>query len=389
MDIRYFHDEKCKDLLPLTYLKEPQELRCGILTLAEKTQYALKDSKLGKNRIVFVNSRLLINEDVKKELKNKAHSFVLVNNGVIVLAVLKNDGNISHEQIEELCAEKITVKSCLIEYPWDLIYKNGDEIANDLRISHVRVGFKPLPALPAGRQAARHGAPAKRHGNISFINPKNIFTSKTAKIYPGVVIDAEAGPVVVDAGATIMANSVITGPVYIGKGTVIKALSKIYGSTSIGPMCKIGGEVESTIFQGYSNKQHEGFIGHSFIGEWVNLGAGTNNSDLKNNYTNVKIIVNGKEINTGKLFMGAIIGDHTKTGINTMINTGTVIGISCNLFMSGYLPRHIPSFSWGGSGGLKEYTIEKAVETAKAAMKRRDLEMNKEYESKFRRKALI
>lgn len=369
MDIKYFCDERCKALLPLTCLKEPQELRCGILTLAEKVLYALKDSKLGKDCVVFVNSRLLIGGDIKKELKNKAHSFVLVNDGAMVLAVVKKAGRILPEQIEELCAEKITVRSCLIEYPWDLVHKNGDEIAKDIKIPSLRAGLKPVTKQPKG---------------VHLLNSKNIFIGKNTRIYPGVVIDAEKGPVVIDDGAVIMANSVITGPVYIGKGTVIKALSKICGGTSIGPMCKVGGEIEETVFQGYSNKQHEGFIGHSYIGEWVNLGAGTNNSDLKNNYTNVKMKVSGKELDTGKMFMGAVIGDHTKTGINTMINTGTVLGISCNIFGAGYIPKYIPSFSWGGPEGMQEYNIEKAVEAAKAAMKRRDIEMSKEYESKFR-----
>ena len=370
MEIRYFHDEKCGGLLPLTLLREPQEMRCGILTLAEKNLSALKSSGIAGEHTVFINSRLLMNEEIKKELKKKARSFVMVHDGRVVLAVVEKAGNISPEQLEDLCAEKITVKPCLIEYPWDLICKNGEEISNDLRLPSVRAGFKT--------------APNKNRGNISFVNQKNIFISKTAKIHPGVVIDAGGGPVVIDDGAVIMANSVIIGPAYIGKGTVIKALSKIYGGTSIGPMCKVGGEVEATIFQGYSNKQHEGFIGHSLIGEWVNLGAGTNNSDLKNDYTNVKMKINGKETDTGKMFMGAVIGDHTKTGINTMINTGTVIGVSCNLFGAGYLPKYVPSFSWGGPGGLQEYRIDKAVETARAAMKRRNAEMSKEYEKLLR-----
>jgi UDP-N-acetylglucosamine diphosphorylase / glucose-1-phosphate thymidylyltransferase / UDP-N-acetylgalactosamine diphosphorylase / glucosamine-1-phosphate N-acetyltransferase / galactosamine-1-phosphate N-acetyltransferase len=355
MDIRYFHDEKSKDLLPLTCLNEPQELRCGMLTLDEKIRFALNKSKLSKDCVIFVNSRLLICDEIKKEIKNKAHSFVLVNGGTVVLAVIKGSGNVSAGQIEELCAEKITVKHCLIEYPWELIFKNAEEISADMTIPSVKAGFK--------------------------LKRKNIFIGKGAKIHTGVVLDAENGPVVIDDGAVIMANSVVYGPAYIGKGTIVKALSKIYGGTSIGPMCKAGGEIESSIFQGYANKQHEGFIGHSFVGEWVNLGAGTNNSDLKNNYTNIKMPVNGKDVDTGKMFMGAVIGDHTKTGINTMINTGTVIGISCNLFGAGYLPKHVPSFSWGGPDRLSQYRIDKAVEAARAAMKRRNVEMTREYES--------
>lgn len=354
MDIRYFHDEKTRGLLPLTLLKEPQELRCGMLTLDEKIRFALNKSKLSKDCVIFVNSRLLMCDEIKKEIKNKAHSFVLVNGGTVVIAVIKGSGKVSSEQIEDLCAEKIEVRHSLIDHPWDLIYKNADEISADIAISPVRSGFKS--------------------------KSKNIFIGKGAEIHEGVVLNARKGPVVIDDGAVIMANSVVYGPAYIGKGAVVKALGKIYGGTSIGPMCKVGGEIECSIFQGYSNKQHEGFIGHSFVGEWVNLGAGTNNSDLKNNYSNIKMKLGNKEVDTGKMFMGALIGDHTKAGINTMINTGTVIGVSCNLFGAGYLPKHVPSFSWGGPEGLKEYRIDKAVDTARTAMKRRNVQMTSEYE---------
>jgi UDP-N-acetylglucosamine diphosphorylase/glucosamine-1-phosphate N-acetyltransferase len=150
-------------------------------------------------------------------------------------------------------------------------------------------------------------------------------------------------------------------------------------------MCKVGGEVEGSIFQGYSNKQHDGFLGHSYICEWVNLGADTNNSDLKNNYGNVKVYVDGKIVDTGHQFVGLFMGDHSKAGINTMFNTGTVVGVSSNVFGAGFPPKFIPSFSWGGADKMIEYDIEKAVETAKAVMKRRDIKMTKEYETLLRK----
>ncbi len=356
MDIRYLHDDKVSGLFPLTLLKEPQQLRCGILTLHEKNTEMIKKIKALRGFVIFVNSRLLMDETVAKALKELKTSGVIMSGGApIIAAVKKADANaFSFDKADMFCEKKVRVQACLIEYAWDLIYKNAEEIKKDLKIKK----------FGAGR--------------------KNIFTGKNVKIKPGVVLDAEDGPIVIDDDVTILGNSVIMGPVYIGKGSTIKALAKIYGGTSIGPLCKIGGEVEATIFQGYANKQHEGFIGHSFIGEWVNLGADTNNSDLKNNYENVKVRLRDKTVDTGRMFVGLIMGDHSKTGINSMFNTGTVAGVSCNLFGSGYMPKYIPSFSWGGPFGLDKYDIEKALDTAKAAMKRRNVTMTKEYEASFR-----
>lgn len=290
-------NDKKKKLFPLACLRGIGDLRCGILTLKEKTGKDLSSSVI---------------------------------------------------------------------YPWDLVYLNRQEIVNDV----ARLKLKPC---------------TKKITGVSFVNPKKIYISKTAKIKPGVVLDAEEGPVVIDGGAVIMANSSIMGPAYIGKGSVVKAGARIYPGTSIGPMCKVGGEIEESIFQGYSNKQHDGFLGHSFICEWVNIGAGTSNSDLKNNYSNVKVWNDGEQVDTGKMFAGLFIGDHSKCGINTMFNTGTVVGVSCNLFGHGYMPKHIPSFSWGGPEKMTKFDIERAVKTARAVMKRRDVEMTEEYEKLFRK----
>ncbi|MEE8638565.1 MAG: hypothetical protein V3T21_05945 [Candidatus Margulisiibacteriota bacterium] len=176
---------------------------------------------------------------------------------------------------------------------------------------------------------------------------------------------------IIDKGVEIEANTVIDarhGPVYIGKGTIIRPLSHLKGPLSIGPMCRIGGEVGESIFHGYSNKQHYGFIGHSYVGEWVNLGAGTTNSDLKNNYSTVKVTIGGKQIDTGEKFVGCFIGDHAKTGIGTLITTGAVIGVAANVFGGGVTPKVVPSFSWG----LKEeYHIERAIQAAKIVVGRR------------------
>ena len=202
---------------------------------------------------------------------------------------------------------------------------------------------------------------------------ENVFLADSARIMPGVVIDAESGPVWIDDHVQIMPQAVLEGPLSIGKNSIIKVGAKIYENTTIGPVCKVGGEVEQSIFQSYSNKQHDGFLGHSYLGSWINLGADTNNSDLKNNYSSISVILNKQKIETGKRFLGTIIGDHSKTAINTMINTGSIIGVCCNIFGGDFPPKYIPSFSWGGSAGLQDYHFDKAIEVAQIVMERRNI----------------
>ncbi len=358
MEIFFFDDKNNSEIFKLVFLNEPQYLRCGILTLKEKVEHITKKFIKG-NLQIFVNSKLLINKEIISFLKKKKFPIVFSHSGKIAIAIFDKKESVSEiEKLNNFPNKTELKNNCFIEYPWDLIYKNPKEIENDLKILQSLKKYKTLR--------------------------KNVFVGKNVKIEQNVVMDSSSGPIIIDDDAIIMANSVIYGPAYIGKKTIIKALSKIYGGTTIGPFCKVGGEIEETIFQGYSNKQHEGFLGHSFVGEWVNIGAGTNNSDLKNNYSNVKMQIKEKNIDTGKLFMGAIIGDHTKIGINTMLNTGTFIGIGCNVLGGGYMPKYIPPFSWGVGENSKKYNLEKAVSTAKICMARRKLEMNKDYETLFR-----
>ena len=198
------------------------------------------------------------------------------------------------------------------------------------------------------------------------------------------VLDATNGPILIDRDAVVMPHTAIEGPTYIGPGSKIKMGTKIYEGTSIGPVCKIGGEVDNSIVLGYSNKQHDGFLGHAYIGEWINLGAGTSNSDLKNNYSSVKVYLHGEEIDTGHIFIGLMMGDHSKTAINTTLNTGTVVGVSANLFGEGFPPKYVPSFAWGGAKGLTEYKLDKAIATARKVMARRDKELTTSYERMLR-----
>jgi UDP-N-acetylglucosamine diphosphorylase/glucosamine-1-phosphate N-acetyltransferase len=190
-----------------------------------------------------------------------------------------------------------------------------------------------------------------------------------------VVLDAEEGPIHVDRDVVIEPNAVLQGPCYIGPRAVIRAGATLRPGTSIGPVCKVGGEVEGSIIHGYANKQHHGFLGHSYVGEWVNLGAGTVTSDLKNTYGTIRVSINGVGVESGQHFLGAIIGDHSKTGIGTILPTGGVIGVAANVFAGGPIPKFVPSFAWLTEAGLTGYRVEKAVHIARIVMGRRDEEL--------------
>ena len=204
-------------------------------------------------------------------------------------------------------------------------------------------------------------------------NPDQIFVGEGANI-KSCVLDAESGPIFIGDRVTMGPGAVVIGPAAILEGSVISIGSKIRGNTTVGPFCKIGGEINQVIFQGYSNKSHDGFLGSSVIGEWCNFGAGSNNSNLKNNYSAVKLwdYEAGKYLETGLQYCGLIMGDYSKCGINTMFNTGTVVGVCANIFGYGYMPKFIPSFSWGNNEGFVDYQIDKAVETIRTVMLRRN-----------------
>lgn len=217
-------------------------------------------------------------------------------------------------------------------------------------------------------------------GHVFALNVDRILIGRNLVCAPGIVLDASKGPIIIESDVHIMAHSFIQGPCHIGKGSIIKAGAQIYSGTVIGPMCKIGGEVEQSIFHGYANKQHQGFVGHSYCGEWVNLGAMTTTSDLKNTYGEIDVFLRGKKVQTGLRFLGALIGDHTKTAIGTCLSTGTVIGISSSIHDIGeFPPKDIPSFSWGtkksNEGTSHVYALDKALGIAEIVMKRREKTM--------------
>jgi len=207
------------------------------------------------------------------------------------------------------------------------------------------------------------------HSSSIFLNEGDIHISKTARVSAGVILDAFEGPIIIDDGALIDVGAIIKGNTYIGKNSIINPGAKLRGEISIGPSCKIGGEVECSIFHGFSNKQHDGYIGHAYIGEWVNLGANTNNSDLKNNYSTIKFDMGNTMIDTKETFIGSMVGDYAKTGISTMLNTGTYIGIGANIFGGDFQDKFIPSFSWGRDDIT---AIDKFLSTLEIVKNRRD-----------------
>ena len=257
--------------------------------------------------------------------------------------------------------ESRTVRTIDFYHLWELIDQNGGIITSDFD--------RPKRAGSIDSRAALLG--------------KEIVIGKGSRIDPYAVIDAREGPVIIGEKVRIKSNSVIEGPAYIGSETVIDG-AIIRGGTSIGKSCRIGGEVEASIILSYTNKHHEGFLGHSYLGSWINLGALTTNSDLKNNYHPVRIRYKGKEFETGLLKVGCFIGDHVKTGIGTLIPTGGIIGPCTNIFGGGMIDRYVPAFRWGRPGSYEEYEIEKLIDTARTVMARRGVSLTKGYERVIR-----
>ncbi len=370
-----------ENLYPFSILHPSYEFLCGCLKNYERWQLlspeipiAYESDKLRKSsflernkiknpaynkNVLFIDGNIIPNFSLIEEIK----FIISANHSKDISFRSKNNIVAEFKQFSDKESEKINVKIEVksIHYIWEIIDINGKQINYDLLLIKDRLQqLKNITNPFFG----------------SHLIGNEIYVGLDVEIMPGVVLDASNGAIIIDDGAKIMANSVIIGPAYIGKKSLIKAIAKIYENCSFGEFCKVGGEVEAVVFQGYSNKQHEGFLGHSFVGEWVNFGADTNNSDLKNTYSNIVMRLPGKRVPTDKMFIGLMAGDHTKTAINSQFTTGTTCGIHCNLFHSGFFPNQIPSFTWGGGEGSKTHNFEQAIETAKAMMKRRNKSLN-------------
>ncbi len=376
MNFILFDDKTWDNLLPLTFTRPVAEIRIGILTQKERWEkfldnsisYLTRDylqkkySVVLKEDNILINSSVVPNENLISEILNLESGQALIEKeniiafrGTLVDCDKINDANFIDSQ------KTIDVKSVFLKvnYPWDIFSLNGQVLQQDFKM------------LTQSQECGELSA------TVNAINKENIFISKKAKA-EFVTLNATEGPIYIDDDAEIMEGSMIRGPFSLGKHSVVKMGTKIYGATTLGPHCKVGGELNNVVFFGYSNKAHDGFLGNAVAGEWCNFGADTNNSNLKNNYEEVKIwnYVQERFIKTGLQFAGLIVGDHSKCGINTMLNTGTVIGVSANIFGSGFPRNFVPSFSWGGAHGFTTYTIKKAFETAEKVFARRAIEFS-------------
>ncbi|MFW5705450.1 MAG: GlmU family protein [Bacteroidota bacterium] len=374
MNYVLFDDYSRNHLLPLTFTRPVADLRVGITTIREKWERILRatTSTLTEDYLsqkypikeargtILINASILPNRELVRKIKHLRENESLVNEETIIaqrinIADLEFSLEPDNEKFNQIRLKEPCIK---IGFPWDIFSKNGEVLISD---------FASL---------TRREKSQRPNSSNTVIGKGKIFIHKTATVN-GAVLNAESGPIYIGPDAEVMEGAMIRGPFALCEGSTVKMGAKIYGPTTIGPHCKVGGELNNVVFQGYANKAHEGFLGQSVIGEWCNIGADTNSSNLKNTYEEVKLwnYPSQKFMRTGLQFCGLIMGDHSKCGINTMFNTGTVVGVSANIYGSGFQRNFINSFAWGGTSGFSVYNLNKAIDVARAVYKRRNLEL--------------
>jgi UDP-N-acetylglucosamine diphosphorylase/glucosamine-1-phosphate N-acetyltransferase len=405
-----FEDDKYDQFFPLTYNRPVCELLCGITKIREKISSLFPDAEA----ILLCRDYLV--KVLEDKTKHKVNQFnvkdddevLLINGRVIPIVDFGKKVNFSTEEKfffhgddllgwsgrgedftknknmfqnmyekDQIKSQKIKrniskIDDQLIDYLWDLVLRNGSEIEADFNRIKSNLDFKNM---------FKH---CQVDDEALIYNMDKVYIGKDSRIDGQAVLDARSGSIYIGERVKIQSHTLVEGPCYVGDDSVLSG-GKIREGTSIGPVCRVGGEVDNSVFLGYSNKYHEGFLGHSCVGEWVNLGALTTNSDLKNNYGAIRVMVNGTEVDSGQTKVGAFIGDHVKTGIGTLLNTGVTIGFASNLFGGGMLKsKSIPSFFWGSTEKQEEYELSKANETAKSVQKRRGVELTREEENLFK-----
>ena len=375
MNYILFDDDSSLSLKPLTHTRPVAEIRIGILRIREKwekyftgdfsyltTDYLTRKFPFvpGKNNF-FINGSVLPSDQLQLEIESLKSGEALVKNDLIV--AVRIDGNVDGiKNISEVVfSGTVHCKTDIvnIKFPWDIFSKNDVALKNDFLL------------LSKGKKSL------ELNSSNTVISPEKIFVEAGARVECA-MLNASGGYIYIGKDSEIMEGAMIRGSFSLGEQSHVKMGAKIYGSTTIGPFSKVGGEISNSVIMGYTNKAHDGFLGNSVLGEWCNLGADSNNSNLKNNYSKIKVW-NYKEenfINTGLQFCGLIMGDHSKCSINTMFNTGTVVGVSANIFGNGFPPKFIPSFSWGGSEGFITYRLEDALDVATRVYERRHMEFN-------------
>ncbi|WP_396163303.1 GlmU family protein [Flavobacterium sp.] len=360
-------------LLPFTFTRPVADIRVGILTIREKWEKYLgttttsltEEYLMEKYPMVEMEQNIMINAsflpnpilvDMVQNLSTK--EAILFGEEIIAFYTNDTQDEVDFDEYELIEYEGEVLR---IENTWDIFAKNDAAIREDFELLTEDRFSQPIPK------------------SINVIAPENIFIEEGAKL-EFVTLNASTGPIYIGKNAEIMEGSVIRGPFALCEEAQVKLGTKVYGATTVGPHCRIGGEVNNSVLFGYSNKGHDGFLGNSVLGEWCNIGADSNNSNLKNNYEEVRLWSYETEgfAKTGLQFCGLMMGDHSKCGINTMFNTGTVVGVSTNIFGSGFPRNFVPSFSWGGASGFTTYITNKAFDTAKIVMSRRHVEFTEE-----------
>ncbi len=395
-----FEDPGVEDLYPFTRTRAVYELRAGHRTIQETIAEALGDTSIvvhcrreladvvreetlrPVNRIpegvdvLFVNGRLILHSadtlgPMTEAMRSDVGRVFVAGDDIVAAWIpasstpssLVSERFLSSRLFDGFDSEELP-EAQLLRRAWDLLKHIDTSIRADFRVLSHGINIFERPAALISERA-------------DLINGEQIFTAPGAQIRSSAILDASQGPIIIDTDATVMEHAVLRGPVAIGKHSIVKVGAHLE-SCVVGPNCKVAGEVHDSVLHSYSNKSHAGFLGHSYLGSWVNLGAHTNTSNLKNDYGIVSAFneARGELEKTGGIFAGLFMGDHSKCGIDSMFNTGTVVGVSCNLFGSGYHPRHVPSFLWGGpQEGFVPYRLEKALEVAEVVMKRREREL--------------
>ena len=385
MHLIFFDDENRQRLLPLTFTRPVAEIRLGILTLREKWERRLgaggssfrtadylrvKYGFAAADDNLWINGSVIADEALVAAVQQLEKGSCLRAGEVVIAArtdrAAAKDGS-SDPDFSAMNVVEYGGSPEQVRYPWDIFSKNGKGIEADFAL------------LTKGRKSAPLSASNR------VIAPERVFLEPGAKAECA-ILNASAGPIFIGKDAEVMEGAMIRGPFALCEHSTVKMGAKIYEGTTFGPECKVGGEVSNSVIFGYSNKAHDGFLGNSVLGEWCNLGADSNNSNLKNNYSMVKVWSYEEEtyVNTRLQFCGLIMGDHSKCSINTMFNTGTVVGVSANIFGTGFPPKFVPSFAWGGSEGFSTYRIEEAIEVASRVFERRKLAFNEAEQRIFR-----
>lgn len=377
-----FEDHCWRKLLPFTWLRPCWDLATGAHTVLARLRSAFPGLTIhahcrswllrvvaersglvppeGEGTVLFVNGRLVDVQPLVVAARETAGPLALWNGDSLIAFRLDDARAIPAPEdlvgwVRSLDLPRLSCQARLFGRWWDLIYLNGEMLARDLR------SF-PLGVYEGTIMPGSH-----------LLDPATVCLGHGAAIEPGAVIDSRHGPVVLDRNARVGAGSLVVGPAYLGRDTLVKPLSHLGPEISAGPACRLGGEIARTIFLGYGNKQHHGFLGHAYVGNWVNLGAGTTNSNLKNTYGHVKAWVDGRLENSGLTFLGCALGDHAKTAINTVFTTGTVVGVGANVFTQGFPGKFVPSFSWGPHKG--DFALASALTIAARVMERRGVEL--------------